>query len=186
MTVSIDVIAPAEDVNTCIFRLDRPANDGASEVFGSASDAAADPLARRMFAVPGVASVLVKGEMLLVSRSEGAWPELVEALKGAIAAHFDGAAEDAVDEQQIWDAVWALLDAEINPAVAGHGGSIELVEVKGTSIRLHMGGGCQGCGMAAVTLREGVERRIREVLPQVTEILDATDHEAGQNPYFPG
>jgi len=80
--------------------------------------------------------------------------------------------------------VQELIDSTINPAVAGHGGFIELLDVKDNKVYLSMGGGCQGCGAADVTLRSGIERLIKEELPEVEEILDATDHGAGQNPYY--
>ncbi len=76
-----------------------------------------------------------------------------------------------------------LLDTAINPAVAGHGGVVSLVDVKDKMVYLQMGGGCQGCGMVDVTLKQGIETMIREELPEVVEILDVTDHAAGQNPY---
>ena len=77
-----------------------------------------------------------------------------------------------------------MLDTAINPAVAGHGGMVSLLDVKDNTVYLQMGGGCQGCGMADVTLRQGVERMIREEVPEVLEIIDLTDHAAGQNPYY--
>ena len=80
--------------------------------------------------------------------------------------------------------VQELIDSTINPAVAGHGGFIELLDVKDNKVYLAMGGGCQGCGAADVTLRSGIERLIKEELPEVEEILDATDHAAGANPYY--
>ena len=77
-----------------------------------------------------------------------------------------------------------MLDTAINPAVAGHGGMVSLLDVKDNTVYLQMGGGCQGCGAADVTLRQGVERMIREEVPEVLEIIDLTDHAAGQNPYY--
>jgi Fe-S cluster biogenesis protein NfuA len=85
---------------------------------------------------------------------------------------------------QIRDRVQYLLDTAINPAVAGHGGMVSLLDVKDNTVYLQMGGGCQGCGAADVTLRQGVERMIREEVPEVLEIIDLTDHAAGQNPYY--
>ena len=77
-----------------------------------------------------------------------------------------------------------LLEEEINPAVAGHGGHIELLDFMNNKVYLRMGGGCQGCGMASVTLKQGVERMIKEHFPQVEEIVDTTDHAKGGNPYY--
>jgi len=80
--------------------------------------------------------------------------------------------------------VQQLLDTAINPAIAMHGGFVELVDVKDTAIYLVMGGGCQGCGMADVTLKHGIEALIRDEVPEVTEVVDVTDHMAGENPYY--
>jgi Fe/S biogenesis protein NfuA len=80
--------------------------------------------------------------------------------------------------------VQELIDTSINPAVAGHGGFIELLDVRDNKVYLAMGGGCQGCGAADVTLKAGIERLIKEELPEVEEILDTTDHGAGTNPYY--
>jgi Fe/S biogenesis protein NfuA len=82
------------------------------------------------------------------------------------------------------DRVQELLDTAINPAVAGHGGYIELLDVKENTVYLRMGGGCQGCGAADVTLKAGIERMIFEEVPEVTEVLDTTDHASGSNPYY--
>lgn len=82
------------------------------------------------------------------------------------------------------DRVRVLLDTEINPAIAAHGGRVRLVDVRDGRIYLAFGGGCHGCGMVDVTLKQGIERRIREVMPEVVEIVDTTDHSAGENPYY--
>jgi Fe/S biogenesis protein NfuA len=80
--------------------------------------------------------------------------------------------------------VQELIDTMINPAVAGHGGYVELVDVQDNRVYLQMGGGCQGCGAADITLKSGIERLIREELPEVEEVLDTTDHASGDNPYY--
>ena len=80
--------------------------------------------------------------------------------------------------------VQELIDTMINPAVAGHGGSVELIDVQDSRVYLQMGGGCQGGGAADVTLKSGIERLIKEELPEVTEVLDTTDHGSGTNPYY--
>lgn len=77
-----------------------------------------------------------------------------------------------------------LLDTELNPAVAAHGGQISLVGVKGDKAYLSFGGGCHGCGMVDVTLKQGVEARIRELIPEIVEVVDTTDHSAGTNPFY--
>ena len=65
-----------------------------------------------------------------------------------------------------------------------HGGFIEVLSVKGDTTYIHMGGGCQGCGMASVTLKQGVERSVMDRVPEIVKILDTTDHASGTNPYY--
>jgi Fe/S biogenesis protein NfuA len=78
----------------------------------------------------------------------------------------------------------ALLDTQINPAIAGHGGYARLISIEGDTAFLQLGGGCQGCGMAAVTLRQGIEVAIMDAIPEIQHVIDVTDHESGENPYF--
>lgn len=89
-------------------------------------------------------------------------------------------------EGDLWRRIQEVLDSEVNPAVASHGGHISLIEVREGSVFLQMGGGCQGCGMAAATLKQGVERILKGHFPEIQEILDVTDHAAGRNPYYAG
>ena len=83
-------------------------------------------------------------------------------------------------------AVREVLDNRINPAVAAHGGHISLIDVRGPRVFLRLEGGCQGCAMSTATLKQGVEAEIKRVAPDITEILDVTDHAAGTNPYYQG
>ena len=80
--------------------------------------------------------------------------------------------------------VQQLLERELNPAVAAHGGRINFVGVKDNKVYLSFGGGCHGCGMVDVTLKQGVEARIRELIPEIEEVVDTTDHSSGQNPFY--
>jgi Fe/S biogenesis protein NfuA len=77
-----------------------------------------------------------------------------------------------------------LLDQQVNPALAAHGGFAELKGVDGAKAFVLMGGGCQGCAVSAMTLRDGIERAIKENVPEITEVVDATDHAAGENPFY--
>lgn len=81
-------------------------------------------------------------------------------------------------------AIQELLDTQVNPAVASHGGHVELVDVHDDIVYIRFGGGCQGCGMVSVTLNQGVEQAIHEAFPDIREIVDVTDHAAGTNPYY--
>ncbi len=77
-----------------------------------------------------------------------------------------------------------IINNEVNPAVASHGGVVELVGVDDDKAIIAFGGGCQGCGMADVTLKQGVEVMIKEKVPEITEVIDSTDHAAGTNPFY--
>ncbi len=77
-----------------------------------------------------------------------------------------------------------LLDGQINPALAMHGGYAALDRVEGDVAYVTMGGGCQGCAVSAMTLREGIARSIKEAIPEVSEVVDVTDHALGENPYY--
>lgn len=78
-----------------------------------------------------------------------------------------------------------VIETEINPRVASHGGRISLEEITADGVvLLRFGGGCHGCGMADVTLKHGVEKTLRERIPEITAVRDATDHTSGANPYF--
>jgi Fe/S biogenesis protein NfuA len=77
-----------------------------------------------------------------------------------------------------------LLDSQINPAVARHGGYVQLMDVQGDTAYVMLGGGCQGCGMVDVTLKQGIEVLIKEALPDIEYVVDTTDHAGGTNPYY--
>ena len=82
------------------------------------------------------------------------------------------------------DKVRHVLDTQVNPAVASHGGSINLVDVQGADVYIEMLGGCQGCAMSRMTLKQGVEKMLRQEIPEVGTVHDVTDHRSGDNPYF--
>ena len=77
-----------------------------------------------------------------------------------------------------------VLEEQINPAIASHGGYAELVAVEDSIAYLRLSGGCQGCGMASVTLSQGIEVAILDSVPEITEVVDVTDHAGGTNPYY--
>jgi Fe-S cluster biogenesis protein NfuA len=87
-------------------------------------------------------------------------------------------------ETPIAIAVQGVLDEKVNPAVASHGGHIALIDVQESTAYIRLEGGCQGCGMADVTLKQGVEKEILAAVPEITAVLDSTDHNSGDNPYY--
>lgn len=80
--------------------------------------------------------------------------------------------------------VLQVLEAQINPSIAAHGGRADLVAVQDDAAYLRLSGGCAGCGMATVTLSQGIEVALRESVPEITKVIDVTDHAAGTNPYY--
>jgi Fe/S biogenesis protein NfuA len=80
--------------------------------------------------------------------------------------------------------VQELIDERINPGVGAHGGHVELLDIKDNAVYVRLGGGCQGCGMVDVTLRQGIEALIREEIPEIQQVIDTTDHASGHNPYY--
>ncbi len=116
------------------------------------------------------------------------------------ASHLGGATVDFVEgvmqsgfrvffPSPTWDdplaqKVQDVLDATINPGVAGHGGTVTLEGVEDGVAYIRFGGGCQGCGAADVTLKQGIDRILKERVPEIRAVRDATDHDAGQNPYY--
>jgi Fe/S biogenesis protein NfuA len=87
-------------------------------------------------------------------------------------------------EDPIAQKVQKVIDERITPSLAGHGGWVELLAVDSDAAVIQFGGGCQGCGMSQVTLKEGIETAILQEVPEIKRVLDDTDHESGANPYY--
>lgn len=87
-------------------------------------------------------------------------------------------------EGELAERVQTVLDQQINPGVAQHGGQVSLVDIRDSVVYLRMGGGCQGCGLAGVTLTHGIKQALREAVPEIQGVEDVTDHTAGDNPYY--
>jgi len=119
-------------------------------------------------------------------------PESAKNLSGTSVDYLETATESGFkidNPNPLWSdpralAVQKVLDEEINPAVASHGGWVTLLDVREETAYIALGGGCQGCGMADVTLKQGIEVRIREMVPEIREIVDTTDHAGGTNPFY--
>lgn len=77
-----------------------------------------------------------------------------------------------------------LFDEQVRPALAAHGGGVEIVDFDNDRLYLKLSGGCQGCSSSTATLKDGIERLVKEKYPDVVEVIDLTDHSSGDNPYF--
>ena len=87
-------------------------------------------------------------------------------------------------EGPLADRVQLVLERQVNPAIAGHGGAARLVSIDDRTAYLELMGGCQGCGMASVTLKEGIEKILKEAIPELLAVEDVTDHASGSDPYY--
>ncbi|MCA9726314.1 MAG: NifU family protein [Candidatus Eisenbacteria bacterium] len=192
-TIRITAAPSPVDPMKCTFTVDRPVLPGRSFFFGSRLRAAGSPLPEAIFALEGIESVLISHDQIHVHKTTDAeWPTFAKKIGAAVreilqqgGATVSGEAfESLLPPQEIRHLVQQVLDTQVNPMVASHGGHIDLLDVKENVVYIEMGGGCQGCGMASATLKNGVERLIREFVPEVGDILDVTDHAAGRNPYF--
>jgi Fe-S cluster biogenesis protein NfuA len=158
--------------------------------FADALAAAGVPVAEAVLAVPGVDAVVLSDDAVTVEKALGnEWCDLEEQLQYAVTAGVSGmkqpSTSDAdMDDDALYEVVSEIFQREINPSIASHGGAVELIDVQDRTVVLRMQGGCQGCGMANVTLRQGIEGTLRRILPSLKGVQDVTDHSAGSDPYF--
>jgi Fe-S cluster biogenesis protein NfuA len=176
----------------CTFTVSEPVYPGHSAFFAGREQSRGSVLVDRLFAIEGVTDVLVSHDTVRITLlGDAGWednaPRVGAAIRDAIAG--GNAVSEEVTESQLAPEetqrrVQQVLDTIINPAVASHGGFVRLLDVTNNTVFLEFGGGCQGCGMVSVTLKYGVERTIRDEVPEVGAIMDTTDHAAGRNPYY--
>jgi NFU1 iron-sulfur cluster scaffold homolog, mitochondrial len=165
-----------------------------TKTIGSEAEARGFPLAEKLFEIEGVSKVELIGHLLVVTKSrDGEWGEIGEQVGAVLAAYFvSGLALTAeqVEEQMMLvgrsprEKIQYLIDHQINPGVAAHAGFVELIDVRDETVYVRLGGGCQGCGAADFTLRQGIESIIRRGVPEIRQIIDITDHAEGANPYY--
>ena len=177
----------------CAFEVNAPLFPENSAHFASRESAQGSPIVEKLFDMGNVTDVLVNHSTLRISLAgEANWEDLIPLIgaivRDALLADGPAISEAVIDGQlppeELRRRVEGVLSTVINPAVAAHGGVVNLLDVVNNTIFLEFGGGCQGCGMINVTLKYGVERAIREEVPGVGEILDTTDHASGRNPYY--
>ena len=176
----------------CTFIASEPLYPGHSAYFGDRDQARGSALIERLFAIDGVADVLVSHDTARITLAgdtnwEDKIPKVGAAIRDAVAAGApisEAVTESMLAPEESRRRVQQVLDTIINPAVASHGGVVKLLDVSNNTVFLEFGGGCQGCGMVSVTLKYGVERTIRDEVPEVGAIMDTTDHAAGRNPYY--
>ena len=184
------------DPDSCKFRVSKMVHPGGPFFFDNPEQAAGSPLVERLFALAGVAYVLVAGNVVTIGKQESAFwdglrseigavirTQLLTGVRAILEAPQPSPAGNRNDDE-IREVVQELLDQETNPSIASHGGKISIIEVKDRNLYIEMSGGCQGCAASQVTLRQGFELMVRRVAPEVVDIIDATDHASGTNPFY--
>jgi Fe-S cluster biogenesis protein NfuA len=177
----------------CRFTVDRTLYIG-TKTINDAREARGMPLAEKLFEIEGVQKIQLIGRLLVVGKSEAAgWDAITGRIEAVLTAYFVSGLALSPDEirdhmmlvgRGVKEKVQYLIDQQINPGVAAHAGFVELIEVRDDTVYLRLGGGCQGCGAADFTLRQGIESVIRREVPEILHVLDITDHAAGMNPYY--
>ena len=196
LPLSIRAETSLADPDTCKFTVSRTLHPGGPFFFGNRERAAGSPLGERLFALPGVANVLIAGSVVSIGKEpSAAWPALKSLIGTAIRTQLQSgvpailemavqASTQGRSDAELGVVVQQLLDKEVNRSIANHGGKISIVEVRLGKLFITMSGGCQGCASSQVTLRQGVEVMVKRVAPEILEIVDATDHAAGNNPFY--
>ncbi|MBE7488720.1 MAG: Fe/S biogenesis protein NfuA [bacterium] len=180
---------------SCCFLVDRPVLEGLSAWFPAQGSLIQSPLAEKIFSLDSVVCILIHDFTVTVTRHhsiQGSWEELAHTIGSLIREHLlsgqpvisEEFLRSIPPEDEIRIRVQAVIDSEINPGVAAHSGVITLTSVKGNTVTINMGGGCQGCAASTITLKDGIHRAFRHAIPQIGAILDDTDHSSGTNPYY--
>lgn len=193
---------PQPDPLVCRFTVDRDLFPGGSYLCKDPERARGSNLLELLFAIEGVRQVWIAGAQVTIQKSNDLpWAMVGKKVGAAIRAHvalgspfFPPATETGTQSAPLFSSqpslekrareIQSVLNTQINPMVAGHGGRIELAKIEGQRVFVQMLGGCQGCGSSRMTLRNGVEKALRARFPEITEVVDMTDHDAGKNPYY--
>ncbi len=164
--------------------------------FRSPEDAPGSELIKAIFAVEGVRDVKIHQDTFTIAKSSpDAWPKLAaklipvlkEQLKQNVSVLDDVSREERMNaplDESMRSVIEEVLESSINPALASHGGWVKLKAIDGQDVVVEMGGGCQGCASSRATMKFGIERAIKDAVPSVRSVVDATDHDAGENPYY--
>jgi len=191
-TIRVDAEVSVVSPEQCTFKVTEPLYPEHSAHFSKKEQSQGSPLIDKLFDLGNVNDVLVSNDKLTINLNSGTWEDTVPNVGAAIhavltsggAAISEAVTSSLLPPDEVKSQVQKILDDLINPAVASHGGFVNLVDVSENNVVLEFGGGCHGCGMANVTLKYGVERTIREHVPGVGQIMDTTDHATGANPYY--
>jgi len=192
-SIQIESEIDRRNPRVCRFTSSRTLFVGA-KTFNTRDEAGVLTLAAILMCLPAVEKIQLIGHLLVVTKNEDReWPDLGREIESVVTSYLisgDALSPDDVQEQMMLigrstrEKVQYLIDVEINPGVAEHGGSVQVVDVKDDSVYLRLHGGCQGCGAADFTLKQGIETIVKRAVPEIQQIIDLTNHRAGMNPYY--
>ncbi len=192
-TTAVSSFRPTDERN-CHVVLGRRVQSEDEGIFTSRDAAAGHPVAQALFCVRGIVSISIQGVDITVTKDSATlWDALEKPIRYALAtavarmeraALTGAAAAEPLNDSQMYDLIQHVFHEQINPSIASHGGKIELLDVQDAVATVRMSGGCQGCGMATVTLRQGIETTLRQLVPGLAGLTDITNHSAGTKPYF--
>jgi Fe-S cluster biogenesis protein NfuA len=192
--IQITIEADQRNPNVCRFTSTRTLYIGTRNVLGK-DDAKGLPLAEKLFCLSGVEKLQLIGHLLVVTKTSGRkWEDLNKEIELVLTSYLVSSqaltANDVQEKMMLMgrstkEKVQYLIDMQINPGVAEHGGSVGVVDVKDDILYLRLYGGCQGCGAADFTLKQGIETIVKRAVPEIGQIIDLTNHNAGINPYHP-
>jgi Fe-S cluster biogenesis protein NfuA len=189
----IRITAEPTDNHRCTFTLSVPLLDSGARAFRTEEEALGSPLAEAILSIENVTELLVSGPTVTVTKSDTApWQvagravgtAIRQVLQSGVPPFAARAVPAGPGDDALFDKVSLIFETRINPMVAGHGGRVDLIDIQDAVVMVRLAGGCQGCGMAAVTLRQGIETTLRQIAPEIRGIVDVTDHGSGANPYF--
>ena len=195
MGIPIEMVMEPIDDRTAKFVLSRTVGDFIGQRYKSQEDASDSTVAGALLEIPGIQEVEIFANEVTAVKGDDApdWTTIEPGVYRAVNIENDlpkEAVEGATDAPKADEVTFNLVDkmfrTQINPALGGHGGSVELIDVQDGIVTVRMGGGCQGCGMAKATLQDGVEAALKQAIPAVKSVRDITDHAAGANPYTGG
>ena len=180
------------DPDTCKFIVDRTVHPGGPVAFDRRGVTDSSPLPARLFVFDDVLAVVVADTTVSVTKVRSArWEGLRVKIGAEIRAHLQTGnpaiaepSQTGRDDHQVRAALELLLEREVNPSIAAHGGKISIVALTNGVLSIAMSGGCQGCASSTATLREGFETMARRVAPELTQIIDTTNHAAGVAPFY--
>ena len=183
---------PTMSPQVCKFVVDRPIIKMGDVAYFRKGMEGKSRLPKSLFKLGYLTKIGIEGDTIILTSDmkDISWTErgkeIGKVIRNFLALDVPAIVLEAIEEQndEIFIEVEALINRDVNPSIASHGGYVTLVRVVGDKAYVTMGGGCQGCSASSVTLKQGVETMIVAKIDEIMEVVDITNHDAGINPYY--